>query len=151
MGRNTDRLGVFLAVVIQLAIDSKEIYQKRWRSSRSLRFISVLMHARLFGIPLEFVNLVIALFAYACSYASVFWRVSKPFSFFFSAHLLVHVITVIWSYLGFSVLYRIQETSYASVRPVGLGQLRSYKAFQFLFYLSSTPRFFFPRWLITVP
>uniref|UniRef100_A0A915C145 Protein tincar n=1 Tax=Parascaris univalens TaxID=6257 RepID=A0A915C145_PARUN len=87
--------------------------------------LPILMHARLFGIPLEFVNLVIALFAYACSYASVFWRVSKPFSFFFSAHLLVHVITVIWSYLGFSVLYRIQETSYASVRPVGLGQYLS--------------------------
>ncbi|KHN72442.1 Protein tincar [Toxocara canis] len=87
--------------------------------------LPILMHARLFGIPLEFVNLVLALFAYACSYPSVFWRVSKPFSFFFSAHLLVHIATIVWSYLGFSVLYRIQETNYASVRPVGLGQYLS--------------------------
>lgn len=39
----------------------------------------VLMNFRLFGIPLEFVNLITALVAYACAYPAVFWRVSKPF------------------------------------------------------------------------
>lgn len=87
------------------------------------------MHARLFGIPLEFINLLIALFAYACAYPSVFWRVNKPFSLLFSFYLLIHIVTVIWSYLGFSVLYRIQETNYANARPIGLGKL-----FFFLIY-----------------
>lgn len=93
------------------------------------------MHARLFGIPLEFVNLLIALFAYICAYSTVFWQTSKPFSFIFSLHLLVYSATIIWSYLGFSVLYRIQETNYASVRPVGLGMLTF---FVFTLFRSST-------------
>uniref|UniRef100_A0A0R3S4V8 Nucleoporin NDC1 n=1 Tax=Elaeophora elaphi TaxID=1147741 RepID=A0A0R3S4V8_9BILA len=88
----------------------------------SPNLLPILMHARLFGIPLEFVNLLIALFVYTCAYSAVFWHTNKPFSFIFSLHLLIYSATVIWSYLGFSVLYRIQETNYASVRPVGLGQ-----------------------------
>ncbi|EJD75530.1 hypothetical protein LOAG_17337 [Loa loa] len=88
----------------------------------SPNLLPILMHARLFGIPLEFVNLLIALFVYTCAYSAVFWHTNKPFSFIFSLHLLIYSATVIWSYLGFSVLLRIQETNYASVRPVGLGQ-----------------------------
>ncbi|CAG9539216.1 unnamed protein product [Cercopithifilaria johnstoni] len=88
----------------------------------SPNLLPILMHARLFGIPLEFVNLLIALFVYTCAYSAVFWHTNKPFSFIFSLHLLIYSATVIWSYLGFSVLHRIQETNYASVRPVGLGQ-----------------------------
>ncbi|KAL3981884.1 putative integral membrane protein [Acanthocheilonema viteae] len=88
----------------------------------SPNLLPILMHARLFGIPLEFVNLLIALFAYTCVYSAVFWHTNKPFSFIFSLHLLIYSATVIWSYLGFSVLHRVQETNYASVRPVGLGQ-----------------------------
>ncbi|VDN01046.1 unnamed protein product [Thelazia callipaeda] len=88
----------------------------------SPNLLPILMHARLFGIPLEFVNLVIALFAYSCAYSAVFWHTNKSFSFIFSIHLLVYSTTAIWSYLGFSVLHHIQETNYASVRPVGLGQ-----------------------------
>lgn len=82
------------------------------------------MHARLFGIPLEFVNFFVALLAYACAYPAVFWRVSKCFSLWFSLYLLFHVVSVIWTYLSFSVLFRIQETSYYSLRPVGLGNRR---------------------------
>ncbi|VDK63503.1 unnamed protein product [Onchocerca ochengi] len=88
----------------------------------SPNLLPILMHARLFGIPLEFVNLLIALFVYTCAYSAVFWHTNKSFSFIFSLHLLIYSTTVIWSYLGFSVLHRIQETNYASVRPVGLGQ-----------------------------
>ncbi|KAK0397606.1 hypothetical protein QR680_002190 [Steinernema hermaphroditum] len=84
--------------------------------------LPVLMNARLFGIPLEFTNLVIALIAYAITYPTVFWRVSKTFSLFFSFNLFIHGATVVYSYIGFSVLYRIQETNYNSIRPVGLGQ-----------------------------
>ncbi|TMS37160.1 hypothetical protein L596_004151 [Steinernema carpocapsae] len=84
--------------------------------------LPVLMNARLFGIPLEFTNLIVALIAYAITYPSVFWRVSKTFSIFFSFNLLIHGATVVYTYIGFSVLYRIQETNYNSIRPVGLGQ-----------------------------
>lgn len=84
--------------------------------------LPLLMNFRLFGIPLEFVNLVLALSAYACTYPAVFWRVSKSFSLVFSLHMVVHCAAVIWVYLGFSILFRIQETNYNSVRPVGLGQ-----------------------------
>ncbi|VDM84064.1 unnamed protein product [Strongylus vulgaris] len=83
--------------------------------------LPLLMNFRLFGIPLEFVNLVIALVAYACAYPAVFWRVSKPFSLIFSFHMVIHCAAVIWGYLGFSVLFRVQETNYNSLRPVGLG------------------------------
>nr|CDQ00609.2 Bm10949 [Brugia malayi] len=88
----------------------------------SPNLLPILMHARLFGIPLEFVNLLIALFVYTCTYSAVFWHTNKPFSFIFSLHLLIYSTTIIWSYLGFSVLHRIQETSYSSIRPIGLGQ-----------------------------
>lgn len=53
---------------------------------------------------------------------SVFWRVSKFFSLLFSSHLLINSICLVFSYLAFSVLYRIQETNIDSVRPVGLGE-----------------------------
>ncbi|VDL74172.1 unnamed protein product [Nippostrongylus brasiliensis] len=84
--------------------------------------LPLLMNFRLFGIPLEFVNLCVALIAYACVYPAVFWRVSKAFSLIFSFHMVIHCAAVIWSYLGFSILFRIQETNYNSLRPVGLGQ-----------------------------
>ncbi|ETN83675.1 hypothetical protein NECAME_07280 [Necator americanus] len=84
--------------------------------------LPLLMNFRLFGIPLEFVNLFTALVAYACAYPAVFWRVSKPFSLIFTFHMVIHCAAVIWGYLGFSILFRLQETNYNSLRPVGLGQ-----------------------------
>ncbi|KHJ93567.1 hypothetical protein OESDEN_06518 [Oesophagostomum dentatum] len=36
--------------------------------------------------------------------------------------MLIHCAAVVWGYLGFSILFRIQETNYNSLRPVGLGQ-----------------------------
>uniref|UniRef100_A0A7I4Z6J0 Protein tincar n=1 Tax=Haemonchus contortus TaxID=6289 RepID=A0A7I4Z6J0_HAECO len=84
--------------------------------------LPLLMNFRLFGVPLEFVNLLVALIAYACTYPAVFWRVSKPFSLIFSFHMVVYCVAVIWGYLGFSILFRIQETNYNSLRPLGLGQ-----------------------------
>lgn len=79
------------------------------------------MHARLFGVPLEFFNLLIALIAYSCVYPSVFWRLSNGFSFCFSIHLIIYSLTIIWTYLAFSILFRIQETNYFSARPIGIG------------------------------
>ncbi|KAI6187956.1 hypothetical protein M3Y98_00301700 [Aphelenchoides besseyi] len=84
--------------------------------------LPILMHARLFGIPLEFVNLIVALMAYSSAYASVFWNLNKLFSLLFTMHLITHSVDVIYTYLSFSVLYRIQETNFNSLRPVGLGQ-----------------------------
>lgn len=68
------------------------------------------------------VNLFIALVAFAIAYPAVFWRVSKPFSVIFSLHLVIYAAQVIWGYLSFSILFRIQETNIHSVRAVGLGQ-----------------------------
>ena len=79
------------------------------------------MHARLFGIPLEFVNFVIALIAFACSYPAVFWRVNKAFSLWFSFHFIFHIVDFIFTYLEFCILFRIQETNHHSIRPIGLG------------------------------
>ncbi|KAI6176785.1 hypothetical protein M3Y97_00836400 [Aphelenchoides bicaudatus] len=84
--------------------------------------LPILMHARLFGIPLEFVNLVVALIAYTSVYPAVFWKLSKSFSLIFTFHLVTHSVNVVFSYLSFSILYRIQETNFQSVRPVGLSQ-----------------------------
>lgn len=84
--------------------------------------LPVLMHARLFGIPLEFVNLAFALVAYSCVYPSVFWKLNKSFSIIFTFHLITHSIDVVFTYLSFSILYRIQETNFNNVRPVGLSQ-----------------------------
>jgi hypothetical protein len=81
------------------------------------------MQARLFGIPLEFVNFLLALFAYAIAYPSVFWRANKAFAFVFSSHLLIHIAVAIWGYLGFTILYRIQEANYGRPRTLGLGKL----------------------------
>ncbi|CAD5220303.1 unnamed protein product [Bursaphelenchus xylophilus] len=86
------------------------------------RLLPILMHARLFGIPLEFVNLFIALIVYAAVYPSVFWKLNKWFSFWFSLQLIVHSADIIYTYLGFSILYRIQETNTYSRRPIGIGQ-----------------------------
>ncbi|KAL3106718.1 hypothetical protein niasHT_019846 [Heterodera trifolii] len=84
--------------------------------------LPILMHTRLFGIPLEFVNFLIALVAFSTAYPAVFWRVSKPFALLFTAFLGVHSLCLIWTYLGFSVLFRVQETNFYGGRPVGMGQ-----------------------------
>lgn len=47
----------------------------------SPNLLPVLMHMKLFGIPLEMVNLFLALVAYGIAYPAVFWRVSKAFRF----------------------------------------------------------------------
>uniref|UniRef100_A0A1I7TW84 Protein tincar n=1 Tax=Caenorhabditis tropicalis TaxID=1561998 RepID=A0A1I7TW84_9PELO len=88
----------------------------------SPNLLPVLMHMKLFGIPLEFVNLFVALVAFGITYPSVFWRVSKHFSIIFSLHLVIYAAQVIWGYISFSILFRIQETNIHSARPVGLGQ-----------------------------
>uniref|UniRef100_A0A8R1DUB6 Uncharacterized protein n=1 Tax=Caenorhabditis japonica TaxID=281687 RepID=A0A8R1DUB6_CAEJA len=101
----------------------------------SPNLLPVLMHMKLFGISLEMVNLFIALVAFGIAYPSVFWRVSEPFSVIFSFHLIIYGAQVIWGYLSFSVLFRIQETNVHSVRPVGLGQyLGPIKPFGFHIY-----------------
>ncbi|PAV80944.1 hypothetical protein WR25_04777 isoform AG [Diploscapter pachys] len=88
----------------------------------SPNLLPILMHIRLFGIPLEFVNLFIALVAYSIAYPAVFWRVSKSYSLIFSLHLFIYSACVMWSYIAFSIMFRIQETNAHSMRPVGLGQ-----------------------------
>lgn len=84
--------------------------------------LPILMHARLFGVPLEFVNLVIALIAYSCVYPAVFWKLNKCFSIIFTLQLIAHSVDVVFSYLSFSILYRMQETNFSNIRPVGLSQ-----------------------------
>uniref|UniRef100_A0A914C0T4 Uncharacterized protein n=1 Tax=Acrobeloides nanus TaxID=290746 RepID=A0A914C0T4_9BILA len=45
-------------------------FEKLSNSPVSPNLLPILMHARLFGIPLEFFNLLLALLAYACTYSS---------------------------------------------------------------------------------
>ena len=80
------------------------------------------MHARLFGIHLETLNFIIAILCFACAYPSVFSRISKYFSFFFSIHLIFFAVDLFFTYIEFSILFRIQETNKYSARPIGLGK-----------------------------
>uniref|UniRef100_A0A0N5AF93 Nucleoporin NDC1 n=1 Tax=Syphacia muris TaxID=451379 RepID=A0A0N5AF93_9BILA len=111
------------------------------------KVLPVLMNFCLFGIPLEFMNLLFALFAYCCCYCSVFWRVNKSFSFLFSIHLMIHSVTLIWTYLGFSILYRTQEINYAIAQPDRFGKkYKEAKLFCFLGqYLSFSKHLFIFR------
>ncbi|KAF7632173.1 hypothetical protein Mgra_00008426 [Meloidogyne graminicola] len=91
--------------------------------------LPILMHARLFGIPLEFINLLLSFIAFSVTYPAVFWRASQSFSILFS------FVNIMWTYLEFSILFRIQETNFYSPRPVGLGQyLWSLRSLPFLFH-----------------
>nr|CAD2204821.1 unnamed protein product [Meloidogyne enterolobii] len=83
--------------------------------------LPILMHARLFGIPLEFTNLLVALIAFSTTYPAVFWRASRAFSILFSIFLFVQSANIMWTYFGFSILFRIQETNFYGPRPVGIG------------------------------
>lgn len=65
---------------------------KRWTSTPSL----------------EFVNLAIALMAWAVRYPSVFWHTSKTFAFVFSLQMIANGIDILLSFAGASVLYKLQ-------------------------------------------
>nr|CAD2132760.1 unnamed protein product [Meloidogyne enterolobii] len=97
--------------------------------------LPILMHARLFGIPLEFTNLLVALIAFSTTYPAVFWRASRAFSILFSIFLFVQSANIMWTYFGFSILFRIQETNFYGPRPVGIGQhLWALRSLPFLFH-----------------
>uniref|UniRef100_A0A914L7V6 Uncharacterized protein n=1 Tax=Meloidogyne incognita TaxID=6306 RepID=A0A914L7V6_MELIC len=97
--------------------------------------LPILMHARLFGIPLEFTNLLVALIAFSTTYPAVFWRASRAFSILFSIFLFVQSANILWTYFGFSILFRIQETNFYGPRPVGIGQhLWALRSLPFLFH-----------------
>ena len=84
--------------------------------------LPILMHARLFGVPLEFINLVVALLFYCCSYAAAFWALSKAFSALFTFYLLIQATNVVYSYISFAILLRVYEAAALNARAAGLGQ-----------------------------
>uniref|UniRef100_A0A0N5BQ52 Protein tincar n=1 Tax=Strongyloides papillosus TaxID=174720 RepID=A0A0N5BQ52_STREA len=87
----------------------------------SPNLLPILMHTKLFGIPLEFVNLLIALFSLAQRYPKLFWSTNQVFSIIFSFFMIIHSITIIYGYLAFSILYRIQETNRYNIKPLTIG------------------------------
>uniref|UniRef100_A0A0K0E4E5 Protein tincar n=1 Tax=Strongyloides stercoralis TaxID=6248 RepID=A0A0K0E4E5_STRER len=87
----------------------------------SPNLLPVLMHTKLFGIPLEFINLLIALFALSQRYPKFFWKTNETFSIIFSLFMIIHSITIVYGYLAFSILYRIQETNRYNIRPLTIG------------------------------
>ncbi|XP_055640852.1 protein tincar [Toxorhynchites rutilus septentrionalis] len=61
------------------------------------------------SIPsLEFINLSLALMAWAARYPSVFWHTSKLFSFLFSLQMVANGVDILLSFAGASVLYKLQ-------------------------------------------
>uniref|UniRef100_A0A7E4W7X1 Protein tincar n=1 Tax=Panagrellus redivivus TaxID=6233 RepID=A0A7E4W7X1_PANRE len=110
--------------------------------------LPILMHARLFGISLEFVNFVVALIAFSIAYSAVFWRVNKAFVFWFSFHLIFYIADVIFTYLEFCILLRIQETNHHSIRPIGLGQHLAHARPKILYHPLSIIAFFWATFLL---
>ncbi|KAL9698261.1 hypothetical protein quinque_001702 [Culex quinquefasciatus] len=74
-----------------LGVD-RQFNAKRWTSSPSL----------------EFINLAIALMAWAVRYPSVFWHTSKSFAFVFSLQMIANGLDILLSFAGASVLYKLQ-------------------------------------------
>ncbi|XP_065077585.1 protein tincar [Ochlerotatus camptorhynchus] len=70
---------------------------KRWTSTPSM----------------EFINLAIALMAWAVRYPSVFWHTSKTFAFVFSMQMIANGIDILLSFAGASVLYKLQTLGQA--------------------------------------
>ncbi|XP_055549066.1 protein tincar [Wyeomyia smithii] len=79
-------------------------------------FLQIFLHAdqqfnanRWTSVPcLEFINLAIALMAWAVRYPSVFWHTSKMFAFVFSLQMIANGLDILLSFAGASVLYKLQ-------------------------------------------
>uniref|UniRef100_A0A0N4ZW89 Nucleoporin NDC1 n=1 Tax=Parastrongyloides trichosuri TaxID=131310 RepID=A0A0N4ZW89_PARTI len=87
----------------------------------SPNLLPILMHTKLFGIPLEFVNLIIALLALGQRYPKLFWKTNEPFALIFSFFMIIHATAITYGYFSFSILYRIQETNRYNIRPLTIG------------------------------
>lgn len=70
---------------------------KRWTSTPSM----------------EFINLAVALMAWAVRYPSVFWHTSKTFAFVFSLQMIANGMDILLSFAGASVLYKLQTLGQA--------------------------------------
>ena len=57
---------------------------------------------------LEFINLVVALTVWSARYPSIFWATSKPFSLLFSLQMIANGLSILYDYLGCSILYKLQ-------------------------------------------
>ncbi|XP_055607087.1 protein tincar [Uranotaenia lowii] len=62
---------------------------------------------------LEFINLAIALMAWAVRYPSVFWHTSKMFAWVFSLQMIANGVDILLSFAGASVLYKLQTLGQA--------------------------------------
>lgn len=63
---------------------------------------------------LEFLNLVVALVVWSVRYPSVFWATSKPFSLVFTLQMVANGLSIVYDYLGSSVLYKLQVVNEAA-------------------------------------
>ncbi|XP_058447592.1 protein tincar [Malaya genurostris] len=84
-----DRFAGFLQLFLRV---DEQFNSKRWTAVPSL----------------EFINLAIALMAWAVRYPSVFWHTSKLFAFVFSLQMIANGLDILLSFTGASVLYKLQ-------------------------------------------
>ncbi|XP_076372273.1 uncharacterized protein LOC143257463 [Tachypleus tridentatus] len=58
-------------------------------------------------VSAEFLNYGLALFVYAVRYPSVFWKVNKTFTLFFSIQTVLTALQQLLAFTGFTVLYKV--------------------------------------------
>ncbi|XP_013782580.2 uncharacterized protein LOC106466825 [Limulus polyphemus] len=58
-------------------------------------------------VSAEFLNYGLALFVYAVRYPSVFWKVNKSFTLFFSIQTVLTALQQLLAFTGFTVLYKV--------------------------------------------
>lgn len=63
---------------------------------------------------LEFLNLVVAIVVWSVRYPSVFWATSKPFSILFTLQMVANGLSIVYDYLGSSILYKLQVVNEAA-------------------------------------
>lgn len=63
---------------------------------------------------LEFINFVAAVMLWSVRYPSVFWATSKPFSIIFTLQMVANGLSIIYDYLGCSILYKLQVVNEAT-------------------------------------
>lgn len=63
---------------------------------------------------LEFLNLAVAIMVWSVRYPSVFWATSKPFSIIFTLQLVANGLSIMFDYMGGSVLYKLQVVNEAA-------------------------------------
>lgn len=94
--RNQNALAVFLGKFF--GVHTAQMEPRKWMAMPAL----------------EFLNLVVAVMVWSVRYPSVFWATSKPFSIIFTLQMVANGLSIIYDYLGTSILYKLQVVNEAA-------------------------------------